>query len=255
MTLPRSVADVLADHVVFEIECIDRMYCNVYVPAAAVRRWAAGLHPAPARFADRLDRPAGEDHRRVQRGDAPLRPRPEVPWVDFAKGQRKDDVMHEHLARFDRAGGGVVHRPGAGEDLAVPHRAPPRRRRRLLSVDRARHRGGQPVLRLRRRRATSGRSSSSSAPTFPTTPSCASTATSGPNGRPPRPGSAITALDNGFATCDDPAAVQAICDRLGPSRSTRCCASGWRSCRTRSPPADREAGYRYDISVCRPSSP
>ena len=32
MTLPRTVADVLADHVVFEIECIDRMYCNVYVP-------------------------------------------------------------------------------------------------------------------------------------------------------------------------------------------------------------------------------
>ena len=23
-----------------------------------------------------------------------------VPWVDFGKGQRKDDVMHEHLARF-----------------------------------------------------------------------------------------------------------------------------------------------------------
>jgi hypothetical protein len=32
LTLPRTVADVLADHVVFEIECIDRMYCNVYVP-------------------------------------------------------------------------------------------------------------------------------------------------------------------------------------------------------------------------------
>ena len=32
MTLPRSVADVLARHVQFEIECIDRMYCNVYVP-------------------------------------------------------------------------------------------------------------------------------------------------------------------------------------------------------------------------------
>ena len=32
MTLPRTVADVLTDHVVFEIECIDRMYCNVYVP-------------------------------------------------------------------------------------------------------------------------------------------------------------------------------------------------------------------------------
>ena len=32
MTLPRSAADVLADHVVFEVECIDRMYLNVYEP-------------------------------------------------------------------------------------------------------------------------------------------------------------------------------------------------------------------------------
>ena len=26
MTLPRTVADVLAEHVSFEVECIDRMY-------------------------------------------------------------------------------------------------------------------------------------------------------------------------------------------------------------------------------------
>ncbi|HUK71566.1 MAG TPA: hypothetical protein VLW50_22835 [Streptosporangiaceae bacterium] len=32
MTLPRSVADVLSDHVVFEVECIDRMYLNLHVP-------------------------------------------------------------------------------------------------------------------------------------------------------------------------------------------------------------------------------
>jgi hypothetical protein len=32
MTIARSVADVLAEHVVFEAECIDRMYLNVYVP-------------------------------------------------------------------------------------------------------------------------------------------------------------------------------------------------------------------------------
>ena len=32
MTIARSVADVLAEHVVFEVECIDRMYLNVYVP-------------------------------------------------------------------------------------------------------------------------------------------------------------------------------------------------------------------------------
>lgn len=29
MTLPRTVADVLSEHVSFEVECIDRMYLNV----------------------------------------------------------------------------------------------------------------------------------------------------------------------------------------------------------------------------------
>jgi len=32
MTVARSVHDVLSDHVQFEVECIDRMYVNVYVP-------------------------------------------------------------------------------------------------------------------------------------------------------------------------------------------------------------------------------
>src|SRR6478736_5454087 len=40
MTVARSVGDVLGEHVVFEIECIDRMYLNVYVPGL---QYAAGL--------------------------------------------------------------------------------------------------------------------------------------------------------------------------------------------------------------------
>src|SRR3954447_5849357 len=40
MTVARSVADVLTDHVVFEVECIDRMYLNVYVPGL---QYEAGL--------------------------------------------------------------------------------------------------------------------------------------------------------------------------------------------------------------------
>ena len=33
MAIPRSVADVLRDHVMLEYEAIDRMYLNVYVPS------------------------------------------------------------------------------------------------------------------------------------------------------------------------------------------------------------------------------
>ena len=32
MTLPRTVADVIRRHVTLEVECIDRMYLNVYQP-------------------------------------------------------------------------------------------------------------------------------------------------------------------------------------------------------------------------------
>ena len=51
MNVARSVAEVLAEHVTFEVECIDRMYLNVYVPGlqypaglvACVHRQLAGL--------------------------------------------------------------------------------------------------------------------------------------------------------------------------------------------------------------------
>ena len=130
MTVARSVRDVLTDHVVFEVECIDRMYLNVYVPQL---QYAAGLVGYVHRrlgLPIASTAPLARDHRRVRRCGAPLRPRPTaLPWVDFAKGQRKDDVMHEHLAGFTGRGGCVVRRAGAGEDHAVPHREAPRRQR------------------------------------------------------------------------------------------------------------------------------
>ena len=62
-------------------------------------------------------------------------------------------------------------------------------------------------------------------------------------------GIGFTALDNGFAAVDDVAALQAICDGWGQSRSTRCCASGWPGLPHPFTAADRAAGYRYDLSI------
>jgi len=100
MTVARTVADVLADHIDFEVECIDRMFLNVYQPRlqhvggilSYVHR-QLGLpiaSTAPlARISDRFVRTM---HRFAQTEG--------IPWVDFVKGQRKDDVMAEHLRRF-----------------------------------------------------------------------------------------------------------------------------------------------------------
>lgn len=43
MTIPRSAADVLADHVTLEVECIDRMYLNVYQPRLQYEQGVVGF--------------------------------------------------------------------------------------------------------------------------------------------------------------------------------------------------------------------
>lgn len=90
MTVARSVADVLDEHVVFEVERIDRMYCNVYLPHHAtglvgyVQR-QLGLpiaSPAPLaaitdRFGTEIRRSAethGDPVGRFRRGPAQARP-------------------------------------------------------------------------------------------------------------------------------------------------------------------------------------
>jgi hypothetical protein len=62
-------------------------------------------------------------------------------------------------------------------------------------------------------------------------------------------GVGFTELSNGFASCDDPAALQAICDRLGPG-DIQAFFDRWVS-RIPLPlaPADRAAGYWWELSL------
>ena len=105
MTLPRRAAEVLAGHVTLEVECIDRMYLNVYQPrlqhvegvVSFLRNHrghpfasSALLEPISQNFIAGLYRFAADHH---------------VSVIDFAKGQRKDDVAHEFLAAFDQPEG------------------------------------------------------------------------------------------------------------------------------------------------------
>ena len=108
MTLPRSAADVLAGHVLFELEAIDRMYLNLYQPrlqhGAGVaaffvghrgNRFASSALMAPMTAAFTAD----IDHFVAARG---------LDLVRFARGQRKDDVTGEYLRRAERDDRGLV---------------------------------------------------------------------------------------------------------------------------------------------------
>jgi hypothetical protein len=100
MTLPRSAADVLSGHVTFEVECIDRMYLNVYIPQL---QYATGLvsyihrHLGKPVASTAALAPVTEAFTRAVRAFAAER---QIPWVDFARGQRKDNVAQKFLAGF-----------------------------------------------------------------------------------------------------------------------------------------------------------
>ncbi len=80
-------------------------------------------------------------------------------------------------------------------------------------------------------------------------PSFASTGTTRPSARLAKAGITFEALDNGFAAVSDPAALQRICDQLGPEQIDALLRKWLARLPHPFTPDDRDAGYRYDISI------
>ena len=107
MTLPRTVADVLSDHVVFEIESIDRLYLNVYQPRLQYGGGVQGFfvgHRGHKYASSVLMQPvtdafvANIHHYIAARG---------LELVHFRKGERKDDIARRYLAEATMPDGTV----------------------------------------------------------------------------------------------------------------------------------------------------
>jgi hypothetical protein len=248
MTVARTVADVLTDHVMFEVECIDRMYLNVYVSGL---QYPAGL----VAFVHRqLDLPIASTAPlgKISDGFSAAMHRfardQHLPWVDFVKGQRKDDIAHEHLVGFDRDEG-------------------------VLFIGRAQEKTG--LFRTEKRRNADGRAypwivratgvvnhfyvyavDADFGPFFlkfcsyfPYNARLCINGHEWAKRQAAKAGIGHTALDNGFATCDDPAALQAVCDQLGPVQIQALLDKWLTILPSPFTDADRAAGYRYECSV------
>jgi hypothetical protein len=100
MSVARSVSDVLEDHVTFEVECIDRMYLNVWVPRLAYGGGVAGFfvgHRGHVFASTALMDPMSKAFVADIHGFVAARG---LELVHFAKGQRKDDITRQVLAGF-----------------------------------------------------------------------------------------------------------------------------------------------------------
>jgi len=102
MNIPRSVADVLNDHVTLEVEGIDRLYLNVYQPKLQTEKQAACF------FRFHRGQPVASSALMGVMSKAFLRQvdvfveQHQIPVVSFKHGQRKDDVAAEYRGRFQR---------------------------------------------------------------------------------------------------------------------------------------------------------
>ncbi len=248
MTVARSVADVLSDHVRFEVECIDRMYLNVYQPKL---QYPAGLvgyvHrqlnlpiASTAPLAKITDRFTAAVHRFAQEEG--------TPWVDFKKGQRKDDVMHQMLDEF-AADQGVVFIGRAQEKTTV------------FRTEKRRHPDGAAYPWIVRSTGVInhfyfycvddnfGPFFLKFCSYFPYNAKLCINGNHWAQRQAAKAGLGFEPLDNAFAQVDDPAALQQICDQLGPAQ-IRALLDKWLAILPNPfTDTDRAAGYDYDVSM------
>ena len=92
MSIPRTVAEVLREHVTLEVEGIDRMYLNVYVPALQRAGGVASF------FRFHLG------HR-------------------FASSALMDPITKAFIGQIHRSGRRAIYPQSAGENAGLPHRA------------------------------------------------------------------------------------------------------------------------------------
>jgi hypothetical protein len=249
MSVPRSVSEVLADHVSLEVEGIDRMYLNVYVPQLQRELGVVGFfryHRGHQFVSSALMDPISKDF--VAAMDA-FAKQGQIPVVQFRKGQRKDEVAAEHLRRFHKTEG-------------------------VLFIGKAQEK--RPVFRTERRR------NDKTGATYPWLVTSIAMVNHfyvycvdrdfGPfflkfstyfpynaklclNGHEyakrqlMRKGIDFEALDNGVLRCEDPKRLQAICDGLNADKIDALLRKWLRKLPHPFTAADRRAGYRYEISI------
>ena len=247
--IAQSVAEIVSRHVKLTVEGIDRMYLNVFVPGLQYEQGIVGffrehrgqplpsaalMSPMTRRFVAQLEDFVSE------RG---------IPLVQFSKGQRKDEVMAEHLRHFDHEEG-IVFVGKAQENTPV------------FRTERRRNpRTGQPYPWIVRRSAMVnnyyvyavdrdfGPFFLKFCSYFPFNAKLCLNGHEYAKRQLAQKRITFTALDNGILRCADPKRLQAICDGLSAAKIDALLRKWLRLLPHPFTGADRKAGYRYDISI------
>jgi len=248
MKITHSLAQLQQEHVVMELECIDRMYLNAYVPqlttetgiAAFCRGYLGHRFASTKQAIARTEAFVKAIHDFIQQEGLEL--------VRFQKGQRKDDVFQQKLRHFNKAEGVVL------VGVAQEKNRLPRTTRKALSNG-----GTMPWIMYSTIMVNVyyfycldrdfGPFFLKFCSYFPYPAKLCLNGHEYLKCQLTQRGIAFQALDNGLLSCADLALAQRICEGLSPARIE----TFFRKWLARLPhpysAKDRRAGYRYALSV------
>ena len=248
MSLSPNVAELQREHIRFELECIDRMYLNAYVPRLTTENGIAWYFRGHLghRFASTKE--ASPMTERFVAAIARFQRDQGLELVRFEKGQRKDDVFKTRLKEFKRTEG-VVFIGVAQEKARVPR------------TIRKQFRDGATIPWIDYTSAMVnfyyfycvdedfGPFFLKFCSYFPYTAKLCLNGHEYLKCQLGKKDVAFEALDNGLLSCANVKQAQRICDELSPEKIDRF----FRKWLARLPHPftrkDRAAGYRYDLSI------
>jgi hypothetical protein len=246
-----TVNDMLDGHTLLDLSCLDRLYLSGFVPGLQTSggvvyflHQVRGMPIASPAVFDQI----GARFRDGMRGYAQAN---HIPVIRLRGEDRKVDVMRPYLDQAARTGRSQVAAIGVAQEFQV--------------VWTARKRDTDPTkppqfsFTKEQRRVTVfyvylwdddfGSAFIKIGSYFPYPIKVWVNGHEWAKRQATKAGIGFTALSNGFASCDDPAALQAICDRLGPG-TIRVFFERWTS-RLPLPltTADRDAGFWWDLTM------
>jgi hypothetical protein len=248
-----TVNDLLEGHVGLDLESMDRIYLNGYVPNLQVAGQVVSFMTAHLGYP--IPSPAimekiGTAFRRSVREFADA---DHIPVVQFGKNDRKQDVMRRYLAAQAKTGRSGVAAIGVAQEY-----------QNVFAASQRKDRGdtGRQVwfsFRKADRRATCfyfylwdedfGPGFIKVCAYFPYPVKVWLNGHEWAKRQALHAGIGFTELSNGFATCEDPDGLQTICDRLGPGTITMFFERWMSILPLPLTDADRDAGYWWELSM------
>jgi len=245
-----TINDVLDGHVGLDVECLDRIYLNGYVPNLQVGGQVASFmtahlgYPIPSPAI--LEKMGTAFRKAVDHFAAANR----IPVVRFGKDDRKIEVMGRYLARQAATGRAGVAAIGVAQEFAP-----------VFTGTKKTGPGGAVWFAFTKadRRVTCyyfyvwdddfGPGFVKVCAYFPYPMKIWLNGHEWAKRQATKSGIGFTELSNGFATCTDAAALQAICDRLGPGTIQVFAERWWSILPLPLTEADRGAGYWWELSM------